>query len=156
MSLKNEIIKMLLEGFRNKEIASKLNCVPGSVVYYKKQLNMLRVKKERVLGKAEQRMVNTGLDRQSLKEATTKFLRKKENAKKTSLPFTLSFDDLSWPTHCPITKAPLKYATERGSGPDNAVSFFLQDKTKGFVKGNVTVMSRKGMKIYSKSLLTKS
>jgi hypothetical protein len=75
----------------------------------------------------------------------TKFNRKKANASKSGLEWSLSFGDLSWPTHCPILGIELDYFTEMRQ--ENSVSFDRIDSTKGYITGNVQVISWRANRI---------
>lgn len=82
-----------------------------------------------------------------------RFTQKKANAKRKGIEFTLKFDDVMWPTHCPVLGAELDYSIRRsnkregrGSGGHHVnkattPSFDRIDPTKGYVKGNVIIVS---------------
>lgn len=79
------------------------------------------------------------------------FNRKKANAKKrdrkTGVPveFTIERADLVWPTHCPILGLELDwYADTR---QENSPSFDRVDSSKGYVKGNVQIISWRANRI---------
>lgn len=65
----------------------------------------------------------------------------KRRADKKRIPFDITLEDISIPTHCPILNIPL-YRT-RGKHTDNSPSLDRIDNTKGYVKGNVAVISYK-------------
>jgi len=66
----------------------------------------------------------------------------KYNSVKRGFEFTITPDDIVWPTHCPVLGIELDYS---GSGEKykrrNAASFDRWDGTKGYVPGNVFVIS---------------
>lgn len=136
---KSEIKALLLKGKTNKEICDLLGCVNGTVSYYRKQLNLLREPKVKPIGKVKQRLISTGFSRELLTRATTKFFRKKQNAKTRGIEFDLTFDDITWNTHCPILGLELDYYSD-GIQP-NSVSFDRIDNSKGYVPGNVMIIS---------------
>jgi hypothetical protein len=77
---------------------------------------------------------------QLLKE---KFRRKKASNYKHE--WTISFNDIVFPTHCPVLGIELDYfASER---QENSVSFDRIDSSKGYVKGNVVIMSWRANRI---------
>lgn len=59
-------------------------------------------------------------------------------AKKASIPFDLSFEDLVWPSHCPILEVEL---THSGKSSWNSPSIDKVVPELGYVKGNVRVIS---------------
>lgn len=60
-------------------------------------------------------------------------------AKKLGYEFNISRHDLFIPKKCPILGIPIKY--QKGSRRDNSLSLDRVDPTKGYVKGNVRVIS---------------
>lgn len=67
-------------------------------------------------------------------------LKAKTNAKRNNLEFNLSIEDIHIPTHCPYIGCVL--TTTRGNGlVQTNMSIDRIDSTKGYVKGNVQVMS---------------
>jgi hypothetical protein len=71
------------------------------------------------------------------------FRLKKNGAKSRGVPFALEFSKMSWPTDCPVLG--LKFAYGYGSGKgrtlDNSPSFDRIDPTKGYIPGNVIIVS---------------
>lgn len=63
----------------------------------------------------------------------------KSRAKKRGLEFDIDYKDFEMPTHCPVFGIPLipsrKYRT------DNSPSWDRIDNSKGYVKGNVRIIS---------------
>ena len=74
-----------------------------------------------------------------------RFRQKKANATRTGFTWDLSFGDIVWPTHCPILGLELDYYAESRS--ENSPSFDRIDNTKGYVKGNVHVLSWRANRI---------
>ena len=72
-----------------------------------------------------------------------KFRSKKARTYKAD--FTIEFGDLHFPSHCPILGIELDYYAE--SIQDNSPSFDRVDPSKGYVKGNVVVMSMRANRI---------
>lgn len=71
--------------------------------------------------------------------------RKYERVKKGK-EFTITPEDLIWPTHCPILGLELDYT---GKHPERGWSIDQLDSTKGYVKGNVEIISRRANTIKS-------
>jgi hypothetical protein len=70
----------------------------------------------------------------------------KERAKKKGLDFDIEESDIDIPVICPILGIPIYKIGSEGkpSGPcANSASLDRVDNTKGYVKGNVTIISHK-------------
>lgn len=75
-------------------------------------------------------------DKKVITAARNKFKNKKRSS--THL-FNIEFEDIEWPTHCPVLGIELDYFA-RGRR-ENSVSFDRVDNTKPYEKGNVVIMS---------------
>jgi len=64
----------------------------------------------------------------------------KHNAKLRGLEFNISREDLFLPKYCPILGIKLNYSASKVS--DNSPSIDRIDNSKGYIKGNVIVVSR--------------
>jgi hypothetical protein len=64
----------------------------------------------------------------------------KSRAKKRGLEFNLTEDDFDIPTHCPVFGFPLELYANKGT-KDNKPSLDRIDSSKGYVKGNIQVLS---------------
>ena len=73
---------------------------------------------------------------------TVKFANWKARAKREGAEFSLDIDDVPWETRCPIMGMPLDYTLCDGKGakPDSPTLDRI-DSNKGYVKGNVQVLS---------------
>ena len=72
-------------------------------------------------------------------------LRKKQDAARRGLEFSITEADLDWPTHCPVIGVELDYS---GRGKDgrrgprrDAACIDRRDNTRGYVPGNVVIVS---------------
>jgi hypothetical protein len=79
------------------------------------------------------------------------FNNAKNRAKANGLEFNLELSDLSVPQFCPVLGLALKVAT--GFAKDNSPSVDRIDSKKGYVKGNVCVISHKANTIKSNANL---
>lgn len=73
--------------------------------------------------------------------AMTLMKEAKHRATKKNLKFDIQISDIILPTHCPIFGIPLSFST--GRRMDNSYSLDRVDNTKGYIKGNVLVVSWK-------------
>ena len=79
--------------------------------------------------------------------------RARSRAKKYSMDFNLDESDILIPTHCPLLGIELYIAEGRKAVKDNSASLDRIDSTKGYVKGNVWVISHRANTIKSNSTL---
>lgn len=74
----------------------------------------------------------------------------KTRARKKGLAFDLTEEDINIPSHCPVLGIPLFHKRGKGTGPhDNSPSLDRIIPEKGYVKGNVIVVSSKANRIKS-------
>lgn len=73
------------------------------------------------------------------------FSRKKQNTKNTKWEWEIVMSDLVWHTHCPILGVELDWFAEKRQ--ENSPSIDRIDSTKGYVKGNVQIMSWRANRI---------
>lgn len=79
-----------------------------------------------------------------------KFTRKKANAVKVGVPWTIQFGELEWPEVCPVLGIPINYFNIEGHREDSP-SFDRFDCSKGYIPGNVCVMSWRANRIKNDS-----
>jgi hypothetical protein len=79
---------------------------------------------------------------QAMKE---KFKHKRQAAMYSKHEWALSFNDLEWPLVCPVLGLELDYFCP--SRTESSVSFDRIDNNKGYIKGNVVVMSWRANRI---------
>lgn len=70
------------------------------------------------------------------------FRRAKMRAKETGKEFSITKGDIYIPTHCPILGMELKECAGTSGGAKNSPSLDRIDSFKGYVPGNVWVISR--------------
>lgn len=68
----------------------------------------------------------------------------KKRAKKFSIPFDIEVSDIKMEPYCPITGVELDVLTNKSS---TGMSLDRVDNTKGYVKGNVAIISRKANRL---------
>lgn len=88
------------------------------------------------------RRSKTTIKKLSVEERKVRLLRTvKCRAKKAGLQFDLTVENIDWPTHCPVFGFELDY--KAGHNAPNGISLDRFDNTKGYVKENVNVISRR-------------
>lgn len=65
----------------------------------------------------------------------------KSRARQLGLEFDITFEDFELPKYCPLLNIPLKFRGDEGMNENNRASLDRIDNTKGYVKGNVWVVS---------------
>lgn len=80
------------------------------------------------------------------------FLSARYRAQKTGLEFNIEVDDIKVPTHCPI----LGILLEKGNikDKDSSPSLDRVDNSKGYVKGNIKVISTLANQMKSKASIS--
>lgn len=76
----------------------------------------------------------------------------KSRAKRSGVEFNVTEDNLLWPTHCPILGVQLDYNTTAPGARnrrDNSPSLDRRDNSKGYVVGNVFVISHRANRLKS-------
>lgn len=74
-----------------------------------------------------------------------KYRAKKANAVRIGIEFTVPFGELMFPTHCPVLGIELDYFSD--GRQENSASFDKIDPNKGYVSGNVAIMSWRANRI---------
>lgn len=75
----------------------------------------------------------------------TKFRAKKASARALGIEWTIQFGELVWPKECPILGMEIDYFAEKTQ--ENSPSFDRIDPSKGYVSGNVQVVSWRANRI---------
>ena len=70
-------------------------------------------------------------------------------AKHEGIPFDLTVDDVFLPEHCPVLGVKLAAARGQGNRTEAAPSFDRLDSSKGYVRGNVWIISMRANRIKS-------
>lgn len=97
--------------------------------------------------KADIRYAKWGVkeDSELYAEKRKKFRGKKANCTRIGWEWSIEFGDVDWPTHCPILGIELEYFAD--GIRENSVSFDRIDSSKGYVKGNVQIISWRANRI---------
>lgn len=73
------------------------------------------------------------------------FTRARSTAKRRGLEWALVYEDVVFPTHCPVLGIELRYGA--GTRREDGASFDRWDNSKGYVPGNVHVISWRANRI---------
>ena len=77
----------------------------------------------------------------------------KYRAKRDALPFAITIDDIVIPDVCPILFIPLAFAEGRGGGGPGSPTLDRIHNHRGYVPGNVIVVSNRANRIKSDATL---
>lgn len=124
---------------RIKQVFSKFNVDPEEV-----GVNV-RTKRSRETVAARYWYKWGDIDQQLYAEKRQKYRAKKANAKRVGVEFSVPFSELEFPTHCPVLGVELNYFAE--GKQDTSVSFDRIDPAKGYISGNVIVISWRANRI---------
>ena len=160
--LSQEEVKKIVEesvnqGKTYKEIGDVLNITRERVRQLVKKFNLVNPadvrRKERMDKKLNDDLLKYGPDylnkeqrqEELFRRMRIKFTRVKNSGKQRGKEVSLTFGKLQFPTHCPILGLELDYFAS--STQENSVSFDRIDPSKGYVDGNVVVMSWRANRI---------
>lgn len=127
--------------------AAKASAKRGRDKYYSANREK-QIAKSAAYNKAHKEHVNAmAVERRSKKLPPSKVLynNAKQRAKKYSLPFNITVEDIVVPENCPILGIPLIIQT--GCASDNSPSLDKIIPELGYVKGNIQVISHKANSI---------
>lgn len=136
----NLIEEAVLSGFILEDIGEQLKITKAAVSFLIKEY-LPHLKKSNRKAIRSTRVPQTDLE----KAQHSRFQRKRVNARCTGFEWDLIFQDVIWPTHCPILGLELDYFAE--SRKENSVSFDRTDPHKGYIKGNVQIISWRANRI---------
>lgn len=126
----NKIEELNSNGFTDSEISRMLNISDSNVNYLRNRAalppNWIKRKYETEYDKVRGYMIRNV----------------KYSANRRNLEFNLDFSDLELPEHCPLLNIKLEYANEGDSNSYNHATVDRIDNSKGYIKGNVIVVSR--------------
>lgn len=129
-NLSLDINKLYSLNYSDAQVAKILNISTSKANEYRNKLGIKPKMKERIY--------HTKVDR--LKGYIIRNI--KSSAKIRNLEFNLEYTDLELPEICPILQFPLKYKGEGKSQSFDYATVDRIDNTKGYIKGNVIIVSR--------------
>lgn len=154
---KARVKELLLSGKTQREVAIELESTTQNISLIAKKLKLsrgeyglgLRLAKRRnaVLAKREKEWGRTEWVLDNLSRAQSfRFQRKRQNNRHLKKwEWDLEMRDIVWPTLCPILGIPLDYFAPVRA--ENSPSFDRIDCSKGYIKGNVEIVSWRANRI---------
>lgn len=151
-----QAIEWAKEGISQQEILKSLgNCITRqrlSQILKENHVKATEIKKSKAAQEEDKKMTAKWgpqwADKEWRRSALYDAMREKFRGKKAKTygwEWSIEFGDLEWPTVCPVLGIPLDYF--QVGRQENSVSFDRTDSTKGYVKGNVTIMSWRANRI---------
>ena len=125
----DEISRLCNLNMTDSEIARKLNVAAVTINKYRKDNNLqsspfIRTKFKNIEERIRGKMI----------------VRSKSRAKKLNIEFNITIDDIILTEYCPLLNIKLDYIKKEQNNI-NAASLDRIDNTKGYVKGNVMIIS---------------
>jgi len=143
----NAVKEQLASGKSYSEVARQLGVSRQRVHQIAVKHDLEKIWKEHEPSQHAVRKYTFTLGPDIYRECRLKFSRKRQNCSKTRHDFTIEFDEISWPTHCPVLGLELDYYGLTGRKEENSVSFDRIDSNKGYIPGNVQIISWRANRI---------
>lgn len=102
-----------------------------------------RTPEERIAAKRIKKSKEATKAKYGTKEGRIKFLlfKAKTRAKEKNIEFSITYEDLKIPDLCPLLEIPIIWNVRTGRPTENSPSVDRIDNSKGYVKGNVWIVS---------------
>lgn len=108
--------------------------------YYEKNKEVVLQRQRKFKEENKERLREEGFKRKQESPAITMLTKAKYRAKAKGLEFSIAEEDITVPVFCPILGLPLTYNPGEGK-TDASYSLDRIDPTKGYIPGNIQVMS---------------
>ena len=147
---KNKMAKMLSEGSTGADLAKFYGVSRQRIDQILKKFGLVNPVKQRIKNRdatyKEQQYLRWG-DKEQVEyaEKRMKFKNKRSAAMSSGVAFELEFQELVWPTHCPILGCVLNYCSDKRT--ENSPSFDRIDPTEGYTKANTQIISWRANRI---------
>lgn len=144
-----EIQQYLNEGLTYKEIGELCGVTKQRIGQLVRQYKLTkRTKPEKPKTARDKRKSAFKLESHLYPLASSKFSTKRQNTLRAKkYEFSIKFEDLEWPSHCPILGIPLEYENAFDVRTEGSVSFDRIDSSKGYIPGNVRIISWRANRI---------
>jgi len=126
----NDVKLMSEKGLSDKKISEVLNIPQKTVTYYRTKLKMSPSMPETTYSSEKDRIKGYII-------RNSKFM-----AKRRGIHFDLKYTDFDLPEYCPILDIKLTFKSQSSGNEYNHASLDRIDNNKGYIKGNVIVLSR--------------
>jgi len=142
-----ELTALLEQGLSYTQCGKQLGVSRQRIHQLAETYNLSKIWKKKGNTSLEQKKAKFNLSDEYFAICSLRFTRKRQNCKAMGIPFELEFQDIFWPTHCPILGMQLDYYGESGFRLENSPSFDKINPKLGYVKGNVQIVSWRANRI---------
>lgn len=147
MSRENELAILLHQGMSYTKAAKQMGISRQRVHQIAKASDLEKVWQEKDASGLYKRKHNFSLGPSLYSICNKRFHRKRQNCKNQKIPFLISFEEIEWPTHCPILGIPIDYESIENTRVENSPSFDKTNPKLGYVSGNVKIVSWRANRI---------
>lgn len=153
---REQVLTWCKEGVYYAEIAKRLDYKISKQrvhqIAKKHKVDSKQIRQQKILEKHEEQMSSKWGENWKNKEwrksaiyqaMREKFRNKQKNT--TNVDFTITFGEITFPTHCPILGIELDYFAPHRA--ENSPSFDRIDPSKGYISGNVAIISWRANRI---------
>ena len=114
--------------------------------WYEKNKESIKAAKKRYYERTKQLKGRPQKEKTPIDPRMRMFYAAKDRSKKSGIEFDITVDDIIIPDVCPVLGIEIKKSEDRHACP-NSPSLDRRDSTKGYVKGNVFVISWRANKL---------
>lgn len=136
---------MTLTAIAEKYDVSKQRIKQVFEKYHIPQIGLRKQKKDKEYQWQQKWGAKSETDSELYDAQREKFRRKKANAIRCGVEFSVSFGELDWPKYCPVLGLEIDYFSEKRG--ECSPSFDKVDPEKGYVSGNVKIISWRANRI---------
>ena len=141
------VVSKLAEGNSYSDIARSLGISRQAVHDFCKRKGLSKQKKTPVETEYHKRKAAFPFP-EAFADTRIRFTRKRQNVQRIGKwAWDLEFEDVHWPSRCPILGLKLEYNSPYDRMVETSLSFDRIDPTKGYIKGNVQVLSWRANRI---------
>lgn len=141
------IESLLNEGLSYTAIGKQLGVSRQRIHQICEKEGLNKIWKDSSITSLAQKKAKFNLSEDFYQICSLRFTRKRQNCKNSGIAFDLLFEDIYWPTHCPVLGLELDYWGENNGRLENSPSFDKIDSNKGYTKGNVQIISWRANRI---------
>lgn len=145
--MKLELELLLHQGMSYSQAARALGVSKQYANFLAKKYGLEKIWKEKQPSQLKQKKESFSLGKDLYSICRLKFTRKRQNCRKSGIPFLLNFEELAWPTHCPVLGIPMEYDSFDNRAQEGSPSFDRTDSSLGYIPGNVRIISWRANRI---------
>lgn len=128
-------------------IKNRSNLICKTMKHYNENKDKIALKRKQHRVENNEALNKGRRERNVLNKEKILLAMAKNRSKNKNIEFNLTIEDIKIPEICPVLGIPI--FRDRGRGDDNSPSIDRIDNTKGYIKGNICVISRRANTIKS-------